>query len=60
LDLMSVDSSGISLIGGTGRIMDSRSRGMGTEWKEAWSRRDKARLQKLSCCAAGVDGRERG
>jgi hypothetical protein len=40
--------------------MDSKSRGVGTEWKEAWSRRERARLQKRSCWAAGEDGRERG
>ena len=28
--------------------------------KEDWSRRERARLQNLSCCAAGADGRERG
>ena len=29
--------------------MDSRSSGMGTEKNEAWSRRDRAILQKRSC-----------
>lgn len=28
--------------------------------KEDWSRRERARLQNLTCCAAGADGRERG
>jgi hypothetical protein len=46
--------------GGEGGRIVSRSRGMGVAWNEAWSRSDKARLQKRSCWAAGVDGRDRG
>lgn len=38
----------------------SMSRGSGTEWKEAWSRSDDARLQKRSCCAAGEEARDLG
>lgn len=38
----------------------SRSSGIETEWNDAWSSRDRARLQKESCWAAGVEGRARG
>ena len=59
LDLMSV-SLVVSWISDADGKKDSRSRGMGTEWKDAWSSKERARLQKLSCCAAGGDGRDRG
>jgi len=38
----------------------SRSRIDCGTWKEDWSRRERARLQNLSCCAAGAEGLERG
>jgi hypothetical protein len=54
------ESSILSIVSeGDGRIV-SRSRGIETEWKDAWSRRNSARLQNRSCWAAGIDGRERG
>jgi hypothetical protein len=41
-------------------ITVSRLRVDSVAWKEDWSRRERVRLQNLSCCAAGADGRERG
>jgi hypothetical protein len=49
-----------TLVPGLAGMSVSRSRTDCGTWKEDWSRRERARLQNLSCCAAGAEGRERG
>ena len=48
------------LVPGLAGMAVSRSRTDCGTWKEDWSRRERARLQNLSCCAAGAEGLERG
>ena len=50
----------LTLVPGLGGMSVSRSRTDCGTWKEDWSRRERARLQNLSCCAAGAEGLERG
>lgn len=49
-----------SSFSGLAGIRVSRSRIDSGAGKEDWSRRERVRLQNLSCCAAGADGLERG
>lgn len=50
----------ILLVPGLAGMTVSRSRTDCGTLKEDWSRRERARLQNLSCCAAGAEGLERG